>query len=456
MDGQKPRAQVNELVVSRAWNAGWLRPDALRTTDGRPVTVVYRGRWTFGFGPDFRGALIAFGSDLRRGDVEVHLRASGWREHGHHLDPAYNGVVLHVALDADPQAPPCRRQDGAIVPTLILRPALRGPLELLPPDPDLPPLGSVADERCIAEVTPENRARALATLERAGDARLTARAATFEAAFTAVPPGEVLHAGLLDALGYTRNRAPMAALAAALPLAAIEARLPARDPGAAFRTAAALLLGVGGFLPLDPALAELAALPAEDRAGIDHAWADLRGPWRGRELPRAGWTLARVRPANHPVRRLVGFAALLARCGRAGLLAACLEAFTAEDPATGLAEVRALLLGPPRPGDPFGRYLGGDRIVEMLTSVVLPFALAYAAWVEDERLGQGAAALWERVPASSGNEPVRALLAQIAGGAAIRVRTGRQQQGALHLFRHYCEARRCFECPIARLGRAAE
>ncbi len=30
---------LDELAVSRAWNAQWLRPGALRTTDGQPVTV---------------------------------------------------------------------------------------------------------------------------------------------------------------------------------------------------------------------------------------------------------------------------------------------------------------------------------------------------------------------------------------------------------------------------------
>jgi hypothetical protein len=91
-----------------------------------------------------------------------------------------------------------------------------------------------------------------------------------------------------------------------------------------------------------------------------------------------------------------------------------------------------------------------------MMNVVLPFALAYAAWAGDERLGAGAAALWEVVPASAGNEPVRALAAQIAGGATLRLKTGRQQQGALHLFRHYCEHRRCYECPIARLNAPGE
>ena len=88
-------ALLSELAVSRAWNAQWLRPDAagaLRTTDGRPLTVVYRGRWTHNFGPDFQGALIAFGAELRQGDVEIHLRPGDWQAHGHHLNPAYNTV----------------------------------------------------------------------------------------------------------------------------------------------------------------------------------------------------------------------------------------------------------------------------------------------------------------------------------------------------------------------------
>jgi hypothetical protein len=279
------RPTVDELTVSRAWHAGWFRPEALRTINGRPITVVYRGRWTFGFGPDFRGALIAFGAELRRGDVEVHLRGAGWREHGHHLNPAYNDVILHVVLDDDPRDQPYRRQDGETVPALALRPALRGPARSAAHDPALPPIGAVADGECVATVTPTTGSAAIAAIERAGDARLTAKAAGFEALFTAEAPGQTLYAGLLDALGYARNRAGMAALAAALPLAAIESRLPARDPAAAFQIAAALTLGVGGFLPFDSAAAELSALSFAERDAIEGAWAECGAPWRGSAPP---------------------------------------------------------------------------------------------------------------------------------------------------------------------------
>ena len=82
--------------------------------------------------------------------------------------------------------------------------------------------------------------------------------------------------------------------------------------------------------------------------------------------------------------------------------------------------------------------------------MLVPFALAYGTWAGDERLTAGAAALWEVAPASGGNQQVRALVAQLGGDRALRLRTGRH---ALHLSRHYCTVRRCYECPIARLGR---
>jgi len=369
---------------------------------------------------------------LRRGDVEIHLRSSGWREHGHHLDPAYNDVILHVVLDADGPVAPCLRQDGKVVPTLLLAPALRAPLAALPHDPTLAALGALPADECVAQVTPAKRAAALALLDRAGDARLTAKAAQFEAAFTVASPGQALYAGLLDALGYTRNRAPMARLAGTLPLATLEARLSADTARSTFQQAAALLLGVGGFLPLTPALIALAGLDADDATAIERAWAELCAPWRETRLAPDEWYLARA--------------------GRSGLLAATLEGFGAEDAAVGLAECQAFLLGPPRAADPQGRFVGKDRAAEILVNVAIPFALAYASWSGDERLAGAAAALWERTPPTGGNEATRAVLARL-GDPGLRLRTGRAQQGALHLGRHFCEERRCYECPLARLAR---
>ena len=82
--------------------AGWWRGSVLKeiiTTDGRSLRVLYPGRPSPHVGPDFRDAILATeDGELIRGDVEIHLRQRDWTGHGHHIDPRYSGVVLHVFL----------------------------------------------------------------------------------------------------------------------------------------------------------------------------------------------------------------------------------------------------------------------------------------------------------------------------------------------------------------------
>ena len=88
---------MNERMLCRIWQAQrFSRP--LVGAKGEAVEIVYRGYCQAGAGPDFQEALLAFSGELRSGDVEVHVRASDWWSHGHHRNPRYDGVILHVVL----------------------------------------------------------------------------------------------------------------------------------------------------------------------------------------------------------------------------------------------------------------------------------------------------------------------------------------------------------------------
>src|SRR5436190_18037027 len=83
-----------ERLVQAIWQHQRLRRDQLVTLDGQPVRVLHPGFANLEGGPDFRGAVIQFGSELPlSGDVEVDLRASGWHAHGHHRNPAFSNVI---------------------------------------------------------------------------------------------------------------------------------------------------------------------------------------------------------------------------------------------------------------------------------------------------------------------------------------------------------------------------
>ena len=105
-----------EAQLQRAWAEGPL-PQPLLCLDGEPLRVIFRGRANSGPGPDFRDALF-LGPDRRAfgGDVELHRRLSDWWAHGHHRDPAYARVALHVVAEADARAAARRAELGRIAP----------------------------------------------------------------------------------------------------------------------------------------------------------------------------------------------------------------------------------------------------------------------------------------------------------------------------------------------------
>lgn len=436
---------VSEHLLSAIWQAQWLRRAALRTTDGRSVRVVYRGRWSHGLGPDFRDALLVFDDGpLLRGDIEVHRRAADWAAHGHQHDPRYAAVILHVTYDE--AAVECRRPDGAVLPQVALAPVLLGPLDRFQPPATLP-LGALGDGPCANHLVATAPERLLATVRAAGLARLRQKAAVVEASFTAMPPDQSFYAGLLEALGYSQNRAPALALAAALPLQALDDACVGLPPARAQARLAALLLGAAGFLPWrGPAGLRLRA---DFVAAMEREWQVAGAPWRSPDRAAPRWELGRVRPANHPARRLLGLAVLLAAHGPARLPAALLA--LARDPTApqALRAAAGAMLWPAAAAGAATVLIGADRAGEIAVNVVLPHALARAAAGGDAALAAAAEALAAVLPAGPGNARTRAMLAQFGGPRPLPIRSALEEQGLLHLYAGWCASRRCYECPVA-------
>ncbi len=96
----RERRRVAPAGSERVLQAAWPRLEAgitVKGRDGAVYTIVYSGRPADEPGPDFRDAPLR-GPDglIRRGDVEIYVRQSGWRAHRHHLDPRYNDVAFHI------------------------------------------------------------------------------------------------------------------------------------------------------------------------------------------------------------------------------------------------------------------------------------------------------------------------------------------------------------------------
>ena len=198
----------------------------------------------------------------------------------------YRTVILHAVLRHD--GTETRRRDGAIVPILELGPVLA----------DLPSTAGIeaadwarfGNGVCAPELARRRPEQIRMILRRLGDARLAAKAARLEARLTDDPPAEVLYQELWDGFGFSANREPMHALAALLPLAALEdamATVPAARRPALAR---GLLFGAGGFFPLSPVDAVFAYLYSGQVRVVYASWSIHGGTWHGNYLSTTVWT----------------------------------------------------------------------------------------------------------------------------------------------------------------------
>ncbi len=71
----------------------------LKTDEGEILLILQPGILNTHSGPDFSESRIRIGENIWVGNVEIHIKSSDWYAHNHHLDKAYNNVVLHVVYE---------------------------------------------------------------------------------------------------------------------------------------------------------------------------------------------------------------------------------------------------------------------------------------------------------------------------------------------------------------------
>ena len=109
---------LDESYLHFLWRSKRLPFHQLTLSNGGSFQLISEGVYNaFESGPDFSCAQMKMDDIHWVGNVEIHLRSSDWYAHGHHHDPAYNNVILHVVLLHDREV----FINGASVPTLELK-----------------------------------------------------------------------------------------------------------------------------------------------------------------------------------------------------------------------------------------------------------------------------------------------------------------------------------------------
>ena len=444
---RKPLLKISESEVVALWQDQINRQSAVTDSEGESYEIVYPGRPNDGRGADFRDAVVDSREGRRHGSIEIHTLASSRQAHGHHQDPVYNQVILHVALKQG-KAGKTVLQNRQSVPTVILGPSLsRNPRTSR--GPGLPCAG--AGER----LSPEYLA---ASLEKAGDRRFAVKASLFQAG-SPEESAENLYQGFLESLGYSRNKRPFRELAVLVPLRLLTSLIlnndDIADPGLPLQ---AFLLGSAGFLPSQRSGGRF---PTDEyTASLEHLW---RGFPSARKMDYRLWELFKVRPGNHPVRRLVALSHLLYRYRKPGFLSALLGLVRQASPEKSAAALTTALVvqtrgywanrydfGPPDPAvSPV--LLGRARAAEILVNVIFPFAFSWSRMSPEADLGQKSCSLYRSYPRLESNSIERHMLRQLALNCRL-LNSARRQQGLLQIYKTLCTQGKCSECELAVRG----
>jgi hypothetical protein len=442
-----------EHLLQAIWQQQRLLRGQLKTLDGQTVRVLHPGFKNHEAGPDFRGAIVQVGAEASRaGDIEIDLRPNGWRAHGHHQNPAFKNVILHVIWDGDEPV-----AEG--LPVLPLRGMLDAPLSELNAwlgQDSLRSLPESLQGQCCAPLRELSPERLTSLLHQAAQVRLQAKAQQLQSRARQVGWEQALWEGLFRALGYKQNTWPMQCLA--------ESRSLWLSPSTTPMNCQARIFGISGLLPAELSRAQ----PGADNY-LRRIWDQW---WREREqfndylLPRGLWRFNSLRPANHPQRRLALAAHWLAG---GDLLPQLQKWFTSTVPdaslTNSLLEVmqverdefwswhwtfRSARLDRPQP------MLGDARVTDLAVNVILPWFWIRAVEGKNSTLQNVALHRYFHWPAAEDNRPLKLARQRLLGGAkAGALKGAAAQQGLLQILRDFCDHSNalCENCQFPELVR---
>ena len=420
-----------EKILQYAWKWRMYGNADLQLTDGRKIRILDPGiHNTSGDGPDFFNAKILLDGFEWAGNVELHVKASDWWRHNHHLDPEYGNIILHVVAVNDATL---KRQNGLPVPQL-----------LFPLKPELVELytGLIADASVPPPLRCWNKLNSIPSL--------LLKDAIYSAAFERLKAkslhiihnlryldGDLSHAciaAIARALGFGINSQPFEQTA--LRLNINHCSRHSDNP----LQLDALLLGTAGLLSSQPSGAQ------EYFSRLQSEFAFLAHKYRITPLNREIWKLSSTRPQNSPYRRLAYLARIIPK---ANIIASGITEDTCN-----LRTLSQLLdiefedfwsnhysftyLSP----NISSRALTDSTLQLLIINAIAPLTFAIGLLQGNARLEEKAADTLTDLPSEQNS------LIKDWKRVGIKARNAFESQGLIQLRKQYCDRNECLKCRI--------
>ena len=391
-----------EIILHYIWEHCLWAGFEQYTTDGKKVEILSVGEHNRDAGPDYSHARIRIDGHEWVGNIEIHVCASDWTKHHHHLDKAYDNIILHVVRTADK---PIYNSKGELVPQCELNyPSDKDYLSALFESAQRMDSG-IARIGCAEQLLHDPRLLTEGWRKTLLCKRLECKRASITRLLE-ITKGSWEHAlyiSLARNFGFHTNSVPFEELAINTPLSCLQ-----KHRNSLFQLTA-LLLGQAGLV---------------QEPELQKEYDFLRVKFGLTPLEGSIWKHARLRPQNSPELRIRQFAQLMHQSEN--LLSKILDT---DD----LKELEVLFAVP---------QMGKSSVDILLINTVIPYKYAYALHQNNPVKAEQALRLMEKIPAEN-NTIVRQwrVLGQEVKNAA-------DTQALLHLYQNYCQHHECINCEV--------
>ena len=417
---------MKEEFLHYLWKYRLYDPDFLLDDNGDRITVISPGEYNRDAGPDFFNARIRLAGTEWAGNIEIHVLASHFYQHGHHLDQSFENVILHVVAEKDK---PIFNSRNVEIPTteIHFNPALYERYQMLLNNPL-----AVACQPYLKNIDEFTRN---AWFTRISIERLEQKSVRIREILdkTGNDWEETLYRLISRYFGFKVNTDPFEILATELPFKIIRKHSDDR-----FQIEA-LLFGTAGMLEenLFPrAINDIYYLSLLKEYKI------LRSKYSLKPVHGWLWKFSRMRPANFPTLRISQLAGMLS--GNEGLFSRIIKTESVKE-IRSLFEVKAsaywdhhYIFGKPAPKSV--KWVGDLAADMLIINAVVPILFTYGRNRDNQDLADRAIELLESV-APENNSVVRDWA---AGG--IDMHSAFSTQAAIHLRSEYCKFRKCIDC----------
>jgi len=429
--------QFSEKLLYHIWDAQHLQKN-LKTISSRSIKVLFPGRWNTGSGPDFKDAIIEIDGIVKRGDVELEIDSFNWTLHEHDENPAFNRVILHVVYNHNGKYENTISENGTPIDILEISRFL---------DRDIAKLLLKYSDKTYEESSrycsffADNDLNFLQSiLTKLGKERFENKVNRFKAEHYFAEFDQLLWQGLLEALGYSKNKFQMLQLALHLKINKLskiyhEAELSEDD-------LISLMLGTADLLHNLPSI-----VPTETKL----KWQAMFSKQKHDIQPiKLEWKLFRIRPVNHPALRIIQISKFIFSSLETSLFHNILKLFSSSTKNFSLISFRKKLYEYFQDTSdylPESLKLGKTRIDTILINILLPITMVYAREKRFKLLEDTIYQIYQDYPRLPSNY-ISKHMERFMSDEQVKIfrKKALYQQAILKLYYSNCKYQACNDC----------